>query len=356
MTFVRDVIKSFDNSDESGQLQKETVQALAALGDSKAEVFKMQIQQSLLSAGDGTNKTIPISSIVRQFSDVRAYSSSEAGNLGQVVKKTLNTFLNASKESIVDGIGSLISETLSVFLGTASASTGTVEEYYVAVEGLSVVRVDMRAWYLNVNAKSIQSKMERVVAVVGVKSVVDLAKIDFSTFLNLYQQQLIQSGNTPEERKAALEEVKRIYKDFKETVKESTAMVEYFVNTPPAARSIERERIMANIQNLRISDQQRQKLVGTANEGEYFHTPGHASQVLAFDVKLQDAQALQKGKLYSIAATNMPTTMNMQYDHEQVGSNGRVYVFIEVVREATLVNTITKEQPIEFDQVDVNLP
>ncbi len=235
MSVVSNIIKSFDQSDELAKVQKEAVEALAALGYAKADVFKMEIQESLMSAGSGPNFTVPVSAVLRTLSDVRAYSSTESGNIGTVVKNALTSFLKGSTESIIDGIGSLISETLGVFLGSASASTGTIEEYYVATEGLSVVRVDMKAWYLNVSSSSIQTKMERITTVVAVKSVVDLAKIDFSTFLNLYQQQLLETGMDQSQMKAALQQAKDIYADFKNmsTVEQNENSTP--INTPPAA-------------------------------------------------------------------------------------------------------------------------
>jgi len=238
MSVVKDVINSFDSSDELAQVQKEAVEALAALGNSKAEVFKMEIQESLMSAGNGTNLTVPVSAVLRSLVDVRAYSSTESGHIGDVVKNALSSFIKGTSESIIDGLGSLISETLSVFLGSASASTGTIEEYYVATEGLSIVRVDMKAWYLNVSSSSIKQKMERITAVVAVKSVVDLAKIDFSTFLNLYQQQLLESGMDRQQLKDALQEAKDIYNDFKNLPKSDLIEKPKQVITPPAARRL----------------------------------------------------------------------------------------------------------------------
>lgn len=238
MSVVKDVINSFDSSDELAQVQKEAVEALAALGNSKAEVFKMEIQESLMSAGNGTNLTVPVSAVLRSLVDVRAYSSTESGHIGDVVKNALSSFIKGTSESIIDGVGSLISETLSVFLGSASASTGTTEEYYVATEGLSIVRVDMKAWYLNVSSSSIKQKMERITAVVAVKSVVDLGKIDFSTFLNLYQQQLLETGMDRQQLKDALQEAKDIYNDFKNLRKSDLIEKSKQVITPPAARRL----------------------------------------------------------------------------------------------------------------------
>ena len=141
MGAIKSIIDSFDQSDEVAQVQKEAVEALAALGQAKANTYKLQIEESLLSVGNGTNITVPVSAILRSLVDVRAYSSTEVSNIGNAVKNALGKFVKRTSESVVDGIGSLITDTLSIFLGTSSASTGTTEQYYVATEGLSVIRV-----------------------------------------------------------------------------------------------------------------------------------------------------------------------------------------------------------------------
>ena len=242
MSLVKDVINNFDSSDELAKVQKEAIEALAALGNSKADVYKMEIQESLASAGNGTNLTIPVSAVLSSLSDVRAFSSSESDNIGNVVKNALSSFIKGSSKSIIGGIGSLISDTMSIFLGKSSASTGTTEEYYIAIEGLSIIRIDMKAWYLNVSSSSIKSKMERIAAVVAVKSVVDLAKIDFSTFLNLYQQQLLETGMNKQQLSEALNSAKEIYKDFKNINGDSNFKREKII-TPPAHQTLVRKTI-----------------------------------------------------------------------------------------------------------------
>lgn len=235
MSGVKNVIDSFDSSDEIAQVQKEAVEALASLGRSKAEVFKMEIEESLKSAGNGSNLTVPVSSILRSLIDVRAYSSSESGHIGNVVKNALGAFIGGTQESVIDGVGSLISDVLNIFLGKASASSGSIEEYYVATEGLSIIRIDIKAWYLNVSSQSIKTKMERIVSVVAIKSVVDLTRIDFSTFLYLYQEQLAGSGMDGQQLAEALAQAKKIYKDYSDMNLHAVPIVKALITQPPAA-------------------------------------------------------------------------------------------------------------------------
>jgi hypothetical protein len=214
MASIGNIIKQFDGSDELAQTQREVVESLSKLGEAKAEYFDLTLKEELRTAGESENATVPISSILASTRQVRAYSSADAGHIADEIKAALAGFVQGTPAGVLDGVGQLMTSALTVFLGQASASTGTVSDYYVLTAGLSVLRVDLKAWYLNVTAKSIYQKMERVSAFVAIKSVVDLSKLDFSTFLFLYQQQLF-NGKVPDaDIKQAIAIAKAIHKEF----------------------------------------------------------------------------------------------------------------------------------------------
>ncbi|WP_265520312.1 hypothetical protein [Oerskovia flava] len=232
MSLIRDIVKQFDGSEELAQTQREVIESLARLGETKAELFDVRIQESLRGAG-GTNSTVPITSILASKKEVHAFSSTSVEHLADAVKSSLKSFVAGTSSDIIDGVGTLVSEALTAFLGGASASTGTIEEYYVVTEGLSIVRVDLKAWYQNVSAKSIYEKMERVSAFVAVKSTVDLSKIDFNTFLYLYQDQLSLARLPKEQITQALKDAKEIYREFNEMGGRVSATTH--ITRPPAA-------------------------------------------------------------------------------------------------------------------------
>jgi hypothetical protein len=214
---IGSIIKSFDGSDELAQTQREVVESLSKLGEARADYFDLTLKEKLRTAGQEGNPTVPISSILASTRQVRAYSSTSAGSIAEEIKKALQGFVQGTADGIIDGVTTLISSALTIFLGEASASTGTISDYYVMTSGLSVLRVDLMAWYQNVTAKSIYTKMERVSAFIAVKSVVDLSRVDFFTFLYLYEQQLITGKVPPSEVSKAIEEAKKIYKSYQET-------------------------------------------------------------------------------------------------------------------------------------------
>lgn len=94
MGFIKAILKEFDGSEELAQAQREAVQALSALGEAKAELFVREINSDLLTAGQGDNKTVPITSILASTYDVRAYSSTEAEKITSEVGNGLKPSWN----------------------------------------------------------------------------------------------------------------------------------------------------------------------------------------------------------------------------------------------------------------------
>lgn len=214
MSAIRKVVESFDSSNDIGRTQRELVENLAKLAESKAEFFELDVSTSLRTAGSQDNLTVPVEAVLNSVTQTHAYASDSAGKIGDVVTKALKSFCSGSKDEIITGVGGLISDSLNVFLGSGEASTGVLKEYYVMTEGFSIVRVDLRAWYLNVEAQSIKTKIEKATAFVAVKSAVDLAKVKFNTFLNLYQRQLASMKLDDTQISKALDEAQEIYKKF----------------------------------------------------------------------------------------------------------------------------------------------
>lgn len=234
MSIVRDIVKQFDGSEELAQTQRAVVEALGNLGEAKADLYDKAIRESLRTAGTEANPTVPITNILTSKKEVHAYTSTSASHLSETVQTSLKAFMQGSADGVISGIGSLMTGALTVFLGEASSATGTIDEYYVATEGLSVLRLDLKAWYLNVSAKSVYEKMERVCAFVAVKSTVDLAKLDFNTFLYLYQNQLSLGNVRKEQIRAALDDATEIWAAFNKVRRNDVTVEPAHITRHPA--------------------------------------------------------------------------------------------------------------------------
>ena len=170
-----------------------------------------------MTAGTGSNFTIPIESITNAKFFVRAYASENTDQITAAAEEIMNDFVRGGDGNVIKGIAGLIGSVLDVFLGQASASSGTTEEYYVMTRGLSIIRLDMKAWYQNVAAQSVYQKMQRVCCFVGVRSAVDLSKLGFSTFISLYEDQLSATKMSPAEIRKAVQDVREIFDAYSKT-------------------------------------------------------------------------------------------------------------------------------------------
>lgn len=239
MSAIRTVIENFNRSGKVKEEQLEIVRTLEALGTAKAEIFVRDIQTSLLTAGEEkSNKTVPVTFLIGSRKEVRAFSAEEAGNIGTVVSKSLTSFLSGDQGTIINGVGSLISSAMGIFLGEGEASSDTIEMYYVATDGLSPVRIDIKSWFQCATAQSVTSKMERVVTVVATKSVIDVNRIDLGTFLYLYQSQFDVSKMSQQDLSNAIDAAADVYNKFVERSVRKGMINQQRANTPEADKEL----------------------------------------------------------------------------------------------------------------------
>lgn len=191
---IRSFVQDLDPSKPAEAEMRQHIETLARLAASKAEFFELQVATSLRTAGSEDNQTVPVEAVLNSASETHAYSSKSSGAISDTAVAALRSFCGGTKDDIVTGVGALITNGLATFLGDASASESTLKKYYVMTEGFSVIRVDLMAWQLKIESSGIQNRLEKVSAFVLVKSAVDLQKIRFNTFLNLYQRQLNSSS------------------------------------------------------------------------------------------------------------------------------------------------------------------
>lgn len=211
MSSIKGAIQGFDTSTEQGMLQKEILETLSQSANQQAEIFMMEIMNSV--NGNERDNKIPIAALVDQTKEIRAFTSDSMSDIKKTVGGSVDSFLNGGSD-VVKGIGKILSGALTAFLGEGVASSDKTERYFVLTEGISIIRFDVKAWYHSVSSKSIRTKAEKIVCIIGTKSIVDFSKIDLSTFIYFYQKQLIQSGMDASELKKEIENVKKIYNEF----------------------------------------------------------------------------------------------------------------------------------------------
>lgn len=192
MAVVKSAVEALDVSDEMSKTQKELLSTLNSLAETKAQLFQKQLDEEILGAASGGNKTVPVSSIVGWTSIVRVLAHNKPNDIGGTVRTSLAKFLSGTASGVLDGVANVMTEALSGFFGESVASSSMLEQYYVLTEGVSVLRVDIKAWYQQVEATGLRESVESICVVAAKKSTVDLSRIDLATLLFIYKNLLEQ--------------------------------------------------------------------------------------------------------------------------------------------------------------------
>ncbi|CZF81230.1 hypothetical protein GCE9029_02476 [Grimontia celer] len=201
--------------DKSGELTEETTEALdalSALAQKQLQLYKMTITDELKNAEQ--SKTLPITSIISRDGQTRSFVKSEAEGINSVVDDVAGMFLNEGdkKSTVTKGISSIVKTVIGGFLGSSDGEEQTQEKYLAYTDGITLLRFDLLCWKRNVKAKSLLNRTESVSAYYYTVSVIDAHKVDFQTFVALYQNVLKAGDETAEEIIKKLDDLNEIYK------------------------------------------------------------------------------------------------------------------------------------------------
>ncbi|MHA3051538.1 hypothetical protein [Acinetobacter sp. ANC 4640] len=189
-------MRKIDISTLEGMAQKETLDTLVQLGNAKADLFRSNIEANLQYAQDNSD-SFPIHKVVYNFNSVRLFSANEFAELRSTSNSEVRMFLSGVREVALSAISSLVYFELDILLNRPEHSY-EIEARYVAFEGASAIRIDMVAWYQNINLHNLRGKPEKILTVVALVSAIDTKKMNLSAFLNMYQAQLSQGGASQE--------------------------------------------------------------------------------------------------------------------------------------------------------------
>ena len=178
---------------------------LFELATSKCDHFKTQIADNIRTAGTIENPTIPITHIIADTSEMRAYCKDDS--------------------TVISGVGALIGAGINMLMGSGEGVQAEHSDYFIMVDGLALVRIDIKSWIRKVTVVGITQKIESVLAFTAVKSSVDVDKISFNTFMEAYKYQLQRDAAHALNENDLMKEIKRakeVYNLLKTDSAEST--------------------------------------------------------------------------------------------------------------------------------------
>jgi hypothetical protein len=138
----RRVVFDFASTDECSA----HLDSLMALGQAKSQYYAEKINTSLLGAGQGTDKTFPISSIQSFIYQTKAYTSDNAKNISSVINDSIKGFVSGDTTSAVT---TMVSGFVDILFGSAEGSESEILRYCAILEGVSMIRLDFAGWSLS---------------------------------------------------------------------------------------------------------------------------------------------------------------------------------------------------------------
>lgn len=199
MSILKDAINALDPAPDK---KKEITLLLSLLSEAceqKVKEFSTNIEEELRTAGNGENRTVPVTEILARHKEYRAYIKSDAGKIATEVSGAIKKFVSGGADDIIDGIASLVTTGIEAIIGAGSGSQQEMSTYYIVVQDYGIARYDIRVWARQIEAAGITSQIETALATVAFKSSVDITKLSFNTFLIAYGSQL-EAMNFPKDK------------------------------------------------------------------------------------------------------------------------------------------------------------
>lgn len=216
MGAIRNFVQKADDSDKVLQEANAHLDTMSALAKARVDYAIERINNSLLGAGQGTDRTLPVSEIQAHISQTHAYSSANADKISKTVSSALQDFIQPDQDrekGVLDGVSKLASAGITALFGSSSATEDTYEDYHIALDGLSLIRLDIFGWKRVVESESLKKRVEQISAFVIYKSTVATSQAKFDTFLDKYQS-VIKHDHPDWDIGKMIEEGKNLFKEF----------------------------------------------------------------------------------------------------------------------------------------------
>lgn len=216
MSILRDAINAADPAPDRKKELTLALNLISELAEQKVTEFGMAIRDSLRTAGNPENRTIPVTEILASHSEYRAYVKADVSKIATEVSAAIKKFVSGGSDEIIDGVADLVTTGLEAILGSGQAIQQEMHSYYIIVQDYAIVRYDISAWARSIEANGITSHIEHAMAIQAFKSSVDVMKISFNTFLIAYGQQLSQMGFDKQAVLQYLDAAEEVYKRLRD--------------------------------------------------------------------------------------------------------------------------------------------
>lgn len=225
MGVIKDIVYQVDKSEEEKKKLGETLDLLVSLSEAKAEHCQNTIEADLKMGRVAGNDTLyfPITHIADKRVQYRCTTTDTPGDLVDTISDSIvGMFDDHTPKGIINGIAKTANEFLKVLLGAGEGTEQYAQVYTTGIDGsgvaMSLLRTDFMFWCRKITASSLKEKMDSALACVAYKSVIDVSKLKFDDFRNVYSKVVdkgLPDDLSDEERKAkiiqAIKDAKEIF-------------------------------------------------------------------------------------------------------------------------------------------------
>jgi hypothetical protein len=211
MAVLKNAINALDPQPDKKKDLTLLLSLLSELCEQRVEKFVKMVEDDLRTAGNGENKTIPVTEILARHKEYRAYVKADAGKIATEVSAAIKKFVSGTATDIIDGVAGLVTTGIEAIIGAGEATQQEMSSYYIVVQDFGIARYDVCVWSRKIEAQGITSQIENALAIVAFKSSADVRKITLNTFLIAYAGQLAKMNFPPDKQLEYLEYAEKIY-------------------------------------------------------------------------------------------------------------------------------------------------
>ena len=184
---------------------------LAELCEQKVQGFEASVEEDFRAARNGENRTIPVTEILAKHREYRAYVDQDASKMAAEVTAAVKKFVSpGADDKLMGAIARLVTDGLQAMIAAPSVEQ-EMGIYFIVVQDFSIARYDFRVWARQIKAAGITSQIQTALALVALKSSVDIMKISFNTFLLAYGLQLAAMAIPPERQGELIQYAEKVF-------------------------------------------------------------------------------------------------------------------------------------------------
>lgn len=205
-----------DTTDQEKQI-KEALELLTDEAKARTTEAYTEIELEIREEKSQKDPKYPVcTTVVNEFYEYRVKTATTNAPIEKLLEGAKRLFNGDA--TLATGITDLLTNSVNLLLGTSAGNEQHFKSVEITVEGASIYRYDLWFWARSTETAALRQVAETVVAVVAVKSIVDVPRLKFITFLGyinpIFNAAAKDDVISPEQVLELIADAKKIYKEL----------------------------------------------------------------------------------------------------------------------------------------------